>query len=89
MAPGQNGGGGGERYLVLYPEEDSNVETSVPEDFQNNCVIFTILKFTLSNYAAQDFLSLFHIGRRRVLSSLRQPCSLLPCFAYTYTGTLT
>ena len=33
MAPGQNGGGGGERYLVLYPEEDSNVETSVPEDF--------------------------------------------------------
>ena len=45
--------------LVLCPEEGRVAETSVKT--KNNRVSFAIFKFTLGNYAAQDFQSLLQI----------------------------
>ena len=46
------------KYLALYPEEGSIAETSVRLDFLNNSVIITIFNFTMTKFAARDFLSL-------------------------------
>ena len=40
-------------------EEGSIAETSVRQDVLNNNAIITIFKFTMTNHAAQDFLSFF------------------------------
>ena len=47
-----------ERFIALYPEEGSIAKTSVHLDFLNNNVSITIFNFTMTNHAAQDFLSL-------------------------------